>query len=350
MKNDLISIVVPIYNSELYLSKCIDSIINQTYKNLEIICVNDGSTDSTADILAKYAENDSRIKIITMPNGGISNARNTAHKYVLGQYIMYVDSDDWIELDTCEKALNAAKEFDADVVFWNYVREFGEISKSQYIYGSKNIVFENDVQIKQLHRKFFGPYNEELANPEKLDSVVTVWGKLYRAELIIDKNISFVSTKRVVAEDLLFNVHFFTNVKKAIYLNDCFYHYRKTDSSSFTAKYRTDFVCRLENLYGFLEDYIIENNYNNTFTLALKNRKSLNIIGIGLNLLTADKSINKYKVLREILHSDYFVDAVKSLSLKYFPLHWRIFFLFVKLEFSLGVYIMLKVIRYLKNH
>ena len=256
MKKDLISIIVPIYNVASYISQCLDSLINQTYKNLEIICVNDGSTDETPDILAQYQKKDSRIRIITIENGGLSDARNTGHKYVTGQYIMYVDSDDWVEAETCEKAINAAKEHDADVVFWNYVREFEGVSKPQYIFDKQNLIFENSEEINKLRRKLFGPYEQELANPEKMDSLVTVWGKLYKAELIIDQNVCFVDTKEVVAEDLLFNVHAFANVKKAVYLSDCFNHYRKTNYKSFTKKYDTGFVSRLINLYSKLYEYI----------------------------------------------------------------------------------------------
>ncbi len=349
MEKSLISIIIPIYNSEKYLKKCLDSLTNQTYTNLEIICVNDGSTDTSGDILAQYEKTDSRIKIITIPNGGISNARNTGNNYVTGQYIMYIDSDDWIEPQTCEKALIAAKNFNADVVFWNYVREFDSASKPQYIYGNTDKIFETKAQIEQLRQKFFGPYGEELANPEKLDSIVTVWGKLYRSDLIINNKVSFINTKEVVAEDLLFNVYAFSNVQRAVYLSDCFYHYRKTNLKSFTKKHSSNFMYRLTALYDYLEKYIVDNSCSQTFTSALNNRQCLNIIGIGMNLLQSDNSINKKKEIKKILCCDRFINASKTLSLKHFPLHWKIFFLLVKLKFSYGVYIMLKLIRYLKN-
>ena len=123
-KQPLISIIIPVYNVERYLAQCLDSVINQTYPNLEIICVNDGTTDSSGQILEQYAQKDGRIVVIVQENQGLSGARNTGLKHVHGKYIMFVDSDDWIELETCEDAVIAAEKHNADLVMWSYVREF----------------------------------------------------------------------------------------------------------------------------------------------------------------------------------------------------------------------------------
>ena len=106
---DLISIIVPVYNVEKYLEQCLESLLNQTYKNIEIIVVNDGSTDQSLDILKKYSFKDNRIKLYSQKNQGISAARNTALEHINGKYVMFVDSDDWIEINTCEIALHEMK-------------------------------------------------------------------------------------------------------------------------------------------------------------------------------------------------------------------------------------------------
>ena len=102
----LVSIVVPIYNVEKYIDKCVDSIINQTYKNLEIILVDDGSPDNCGDIADKYAELDNRIKVIHKSNGGLSDARNAGLDISTGEFICFIDSDDYVEMDMIEKTLN----------------------------------------------------------------------------------------------------------------------------------------------------------------------------------------------------------------------------------------------------
>lgn len=349
MIKDMISIVVPIYNSQDYLENCLDSLINQTYKNIEIICVDDGSTDSSGRICDEYALKDSRIVVVHKENGGLSSARNTGNSYITGEYLMYLDSDDWIDLNTCEVALSIAKQHNADIVFWNYIREFANSSQPRYIYDKENIIFETEEQITTLQRRFFGPYEKELATPEKLDSIVTAWGKLYRSEFILNNHIKFVSTKEVLAEDLLFNVYAFANVKKAVYISKCFNHYRKENSESFTHRYKPDVVLRFKNLYAYLEEYINLNKCNDTFSIALNNRKCLNIIGCGLNVLNADKTINKRKEIKKVLNNICEKEVTKTLSLKYFPFHWKVFFFLVRARISYGVYLMLKAIKFLKN-
>ena len=98
-----ISVIVPVYNTESYLKKCIENIINQTFRNIEIILVDDGSTDTSAEILADYALRDNRIIVIHQENQGLSAARNAGMRSAKGEYIMFVDSDDWIDVNTCEK-------------------------------------------------------------------------------------------------------------------------------------------------------------------------------------------------------------------------------------------------------
>ena len=111
-----VSIIIPVYNVEKYLKKCLDSVINQTYKDIEIICVNDGSKDGSENILKEYATKDSRIKIIEKKNGGLSSARNAGLDVASGEYCYFVDSDDWIELNTIEKLTDIILSNDVDVV------------------------------------------------------------------------------------------------------------------------------------------------------------------------------------------------------------------------------------------
>lgn len=117
-----VSITVPVYNVEKYLEKCLDSLIGQTLKDIEIICINDGSTDNSLSILEKYAKKDSRIKIINQENQGIANTRNKSIKLAQGEYIGFVDSDDWLSLDFFEKLYNAALKYKADIAAAGIIR------------------------------------------------------------------------------------------------------------------------------------------------------------------------------------------------------------------------------------
>lgn len=116
MSDELVSIIIPVYNTELYLNKCIESVISQTYKNLEIILVDDGSTDNSVEICDEYARKDNRIKVIHQKNGGQALARNTAMKYVNGDYIVYIDSDDVVSIEHIDYLLLLANKYNADIV------------------------------------------------------------------------------------------------------------------------------------------------------------------------------------------------------------------------------------------
>lgn len=115
-----VSIIVPVYNVESYLAKCLDSCINQNFTDMEIVCVNDGSNDSSVEILQAYSKFDSRIKIINKKNGGLSSARNAGIAEACGKYIMFVDSDDWISSDAVGKLYKNAEDNNSDVVIFDY--------------------------------------------------------------------------------------------------------------------------------------------------------------------------------------------------------------------------------------
>ena len=120
-----ISVIVPVYNSEAYLENCLNSIIQQTYQNLEIILVNDGSTDGSAAICQRYKIQDPRVKVYHKPNGGVGSSRNRALEAVTGDYILFVDNDDWLELDHIESLYHLLKKADADIAIGNFTQFYG---------------------------------------------------------------------------------------------------------------------------------------------------------------------------------------------------------------------------------
>ncbi len=141
--NELVSIIVPVYNVEKYIKKCVDSLITQTYSNLEIILVNDGSPDNSGKICDEYAQSDSRIKVIHKANGGLSDARNTGIDIAEGQYIFFLDSDDWIDCQCIEKLHNLIKTRDADIAMCDFLPVISEkieqISEDYVIYEYTNL-------------------------------------------------------------------------------------------------------------------------------------------------------------------------------------------------------------------
>lgn len=317
-----VSIIVPIYNVEPYLRQCLDSLVNQTYKHIEIICVDDGSVDASGVILDEYAKADNRIIVIHTVNSGVSSARNTALYIASGQYIMFVDGDDWIDVCTCENAVFKAEEHAADLVMWPYIREFPNHSAPKAIFPEEKPF--TSAECRELQRRMIGLLGTELALPENADALCTVWGKLYLRELIAQNDIRFTDLRRIgTYEDGLFNLHYLSHVKNAIYIPDYLSHYRK--NSGMTSKFRKELAAQWKNLFSDMRSYIELEKCGGDFDAALNNRISLSIIGLGLNALALPNR-EVLKEIRGILSEREYRAAIKTLPMRYFPPHWWVFF------------------------
>ena len=216
-----ITIIVPVYNVEHYLDKCLDSLINQTYKNLEIIVINDGSIDNSGIICQEYAQKDNRIVYIEKENGGQSEARNMGLDRMTGSYVTFVDSDDWIELDYVEILYKKITEYQADIAVGNYY-SFNEIEGMYYfhIFGDSyhEKVYDNVSIFENLYE------SQEM----KSFALISVWGKLYKADLV--KHLRFDIGK--LGEDGYLNQKIYLLAEKTIYLNKGLYAYRQREGSS----------------------------------------------------------------------------------------------------------------------
>ncbi len=344
-QNALISIVIPVYNAEKYLPKCLDSILDQTYSNLEVICVNDSSPDNSLEVLNRYAEKDSRFHVIDKENEGVSAARNAGLSEAFGEYVMFVDADDWIDAETCQIAVNAMTDYQADVILWSYVSEnHGNQSFKKLFDG--DTVFEEEMCKQRLHRRFVGIAGDELAHPELADALCPVWGKLYKREVIQKSGATFVDLSEIgTYEDGLFNLEVFGEVKKAVYLDRCMYHYRRDNIGSTTSKYNPHLFNRWQNLYNRIEEYIKNKNYPVLYDQALQNRRALGLLGLGLNIVEADFSaIKKVQLIQQILTDERYEAAYRKLDFHYFPIHWKVFYICAKYKLSVGIFIQLKVI------
>lgn len=225
MENIKVSIIVPVYNVEKYLSECLDSLINQTLKEIEIICVNDCSTDNSAKILEAYSKRDSRIKSIHLTkNGGLSNARNTALQHIKGEYVFFIDSDDFIELDALEKLLNIAVSHDIDqILFQINVKMEGDFSHISKYY--------HDYPEELTHRIYSGTYLFSRLDELKLFYAL-VGCKFTKSELIKSNNITFING--YIHEDNHFSVKTILHAKRVIATNDKYYIRRLRDNSIMT--------------------------------------------------------------------------------------------------------------------
>lgn len=207
-----ISVIVPIYNVEQYLKKCIDSIVNQTYKNLEIILVNDGSLDNSGKICDEYAKNDDRIKVIHKNNGGLSDARNAGLEVITGDFISFIDSDDWIDLDNYEVMIKNIIKYNADMAVTNINYVYKDRFKHKY----------NEEKIRT--------FNKEEAMGELITGGLiqpVVWNKLYKKEIIDDMKFKVGKLN----EDEFFTYKICSRAEKIIYIPNVLYQYRQRRNS-----------------------------------------------------------------------------------------------------------------------
>lgn len=213
----LISVIVPVYKVEKYLDRCLGSICGQTYKHLEIICVDDGSPDRSIDILRAYADRDKRIRIIRRENGGLSAARNSGLEVAGGEWIAFVDSDDWIEKDTIETCVSKISDRIDAVVFGVYVdNELGEVDPEQ-------------AHKEEYHRvKYEG--EREFTDEVILATDVAVWNKLFRGSVIKDNDLKFPVGR--LYEDASFTGRFFLIARCGYFVpHRLFYHYTQRANS-----------------------------------------------------------------------------------------------------------------------
>ncbi|HEM4251795.1 TPA: glycosyltransferase [Streptococcus suis] len=248
VKEELVSVIVPVYNVEKYLSQCLDSIIHQTYKNLEIILVNDGSTDGSGKICDDYAAKDGRIKVIHQENGGLSDARNKGLDLMTGQFVTFVDSDDYLENNCIHTLYTYACTCKTDISIGKFI-EFEE-NTSQFLFhnhlnNGNKIEFLTGDQCLERHHKYF------------LGIFVTAWAKLYRTSLFNDSN----PCKKiryplgVLHEDQYTTHKLFFKSNKIVFVNDYLYVYRVRKNSITNTQLSDKRI--MDNIRG-LEEKIID--------------------------------------------------------------------------------------------
>lgn len=225
MINPKISVIIPVFNAEEYLRKCLDSIILQTYENLEIICVNDGSTDSSEQILNEYAQKDSRIVVINQQNSGQSIARNKGLECVTGEYISFIDSDDWLSLSLYKKFVNALKSVNSDLDIYMFNADI--FSKGHSLSDVKLAhTFELNTWRIKPDKLLYSV--ADCSNP--FDGNMAVWNKIYKKSYLDSLNLKF--EENLIFEDKVFHFETFLRTQK-IYVNgDSLYHYRQHSTST----------------------------------------------------------------------------------------------------------------------
>lgn len=237
MAEPKISIIVPVYNVEKYLKKCLNSLINQTLTDIEIICINDGSTDNSLNILKEFAQKDSRVKILTQQNCGQSAARNYGISTATGEYLGFVDSDDWVDLDYFEKLYSAAKDNNCDIACAGFKRCGKILSSVRKSYKEKKVY-------------------ESISDKVIADNIPGdnyLWNKIFKRE-----KWNFELAEGRFFEDMALVIQIMYALGKMVTVPQTYYHYRRSPNSTITVKdtkHERDYEWAEHELYSFAEQH-----------------------------------------------------------------------------------------------
>lgn len=250
-----ISIIIPVFNSENLLNKCLDSVKNQSLHDIEVICIDDGSEDNSYEILKKYESEDNRFKIFRQENYGAGFARNNGIEKSSGEYLLFVDSDDYIEVNTCEKLYEQAKRLDCDLILFDSMRHFPNNRNLNLIHFKKNK--DIDYHIKVFDYEYF---RDRIFDGE----YGVIWNKLYKSSFIKNNGIKFPSHK--IYNDVEFHVKTTLLAKRISYVEGLFYHYNRLGHSSLQTSFvKTNHsIIFFDVLYGLI-NFLVQNDLFENF-------------------------------------------------------------------------------------
>lgn len=268
-KNPKISIIVPIYNAEKYIDRCMKTIYAQSFKDYEIILVNDGSKDNSAEICRKYEKADERVTFIDKENGGAGSARNAGIEVAKGEYLAFPDVDDWFEPEMYEELFSIAKREDYDVVFSgiNFYGLNGE-GKPEYsrTVTCDSVVYHTKEECRRNVMTFF-PTSTVFDVP---------WNKLYKSSVIIDNNVRFSDTRR--CQDAMFNIDFYNAIASAASTDKAYYNYIENTLSEVQRKFPQNYIDINIQYFSKLMEILsswgmykgkIKQHYDSSFVIAI---------------------------------------------------------------------------------
>lgn len=343
----LVTIVVPVYKTREYLEQCVQSLRSQSYPRLEILLVDDGSPDDCPARCDAYAAQDERIRVIHKENGGLSSAREAGIQRASGDYIMVVDSDDWIDPETVACCVQTALRDSADCVLFGYVREYPGRSLPNPLFDGDFSCAEEQSE-ERVHRRIVGPDGEALRQPQRVDNLSSVCMKLYRTEKAQKGRIV---SERVVgtSEDTIFNLYALDGCRVS-YVDRCFYHYRKSNAQSITTAHKPELAEKWDVMYRVVQEYMEGSGRAEAYRAPFLNRVACGMIGLGLNESGSSAGLGqKARRLREILGKPLYEEAFAQLDTTCCGLKWKLFFFLCKTKAALPLAVLLQVMNHLRS-
>lgn len=317
MNNNAVSIIIPCYNVEKFLSRCMKTVLSQTLTEIEIVLVDDGSPDNVPDICDEYARNDERVKVIHKQNEGLGYARNSGLEIATGEYVAFVDSDDYVQEDMFLTLYNEAKNSDADIVFCGFLVEDARGKWHRYSDYKENRLIEGaNVMDYLLDMIACAPHIKT-----ERKHAMSVWHGIYKRSLIEKNGIRFSSERDVVSEDLPFHVDVLLQSKRILCVPDCYYYYCLNDSSLTSTfkpekykKFRSLYFLLLEKMQGVPDAVLRIDRFFIGYT-----RSHI------LHLLNSDRD-DKDLLLRDIVDDSVWKTIGSRYKPSYLPVYSRFFY------------------------
>lgn len=341
MIEGLVSVILPVYNVEKYLDRCIESVVRQTYKRIEIILVDDGSTDSCQKKCDDWKSKDNRIKVVHKVNAGLGYARNTGIENAIGEYICFFDSDDTIANDTIEKTVLAAKESGSELVlFGHYDVDYNGQIKNTYIPNThKRIYIGEEVQRELLPELI--SHNPQ--NGEKSNLCLSACFCLYSTRLINKNNWRFVSERNFISEDVYSLLMLYKYVQKVVIIPEAFYYYYE-NSSSLTHTYRSDRYLRIKDFYLASEQLCCDFGYGPEIMQRLVYPFISNTIAAMKMICKSDHTTrDKVLLIKEIIDDDILQSVLDTIKYNKDKKSRKILFYFMNKKMYVFVFLLLKI-------
>jgi glycosyltransferase involved in cell wall biosynthesis len=326
MSKPIISIVVPVYNAALTLLKCVDSLTSQTFKNIEILLINNGSTDDSWSVCLNLASQDSRIKAVEHSEKGVSSARNRGIRDSIGDYVMFVDADDWIDDNVCEVFANENRLHNYDLFCFS--AQYHKVSRSlkSFLFAENVPLFSENYK-EELQIKIFAPRAPFFYYKTNTRFAGSAWGKFYKREILLKNNLRF-ATETIISEDVLFNTLALDYFDRIGYTKDCFYHYTQQTNSA-QNRYRPNSEKHFTFIIKEILAWLLRKNKNVFFVDAANCLFVHYLFGVLKEDIfhkdNTKSNTEKKKQLETVLSMKEFSDPLNNMNETYFSLSERIF-------------------------
>ncbi|WP_178299625.1 glycosyltransferase family 2 protein [Fibrobacter sp. UWT2] len=340
----MISIIVPIHNAALTLTKCVNSLTSQTFKNIEVLLINNGSTDDSWSACLELASKDSRVKAIGLSEKGVSSARNRGIQESIGDYVMFVDADDWVDNNVCELFVNENRLHNYDLFCFSAQYHKENSSLKSFLFA-QNVQLLSENQKEELQIKVFAPEAPCFNYKTNTRFLGSAWGKIYKKDVLIKHDLHF-SSETIISEDVLFNTLALDHFDRIGYSRNCFYHYEQQTNSA-QSRYRPDSEKYFDFVITQIRQWLEQTKKNRRFVDAANCLFVHYLFGIlKEDLVHRDNGYTltqRCEALEKLLKKENFQTLLQNVNKDYFSTSEKILMLLMKMKLYKLIIVLLQV-------